>query len=65
MTRSIDSILGITMPVKKVCAFNARTQIDLLMEKAEDPVTTDVFFKTAMHSLQVHLVLQEIVDDTD
>lgn len=64
MTRSIHSILGIT-PVKKVCAFNAHTQIDLLMEKAEDPVTTDVFFKTAMHGLQVHFVLQEIVDDTD
>lgn len=65
MTRSIDSILGITMPVKKACVFNARTQIDLLMEKAVDPVTTDVCFKTAMHGLQVHLVLQGIVDDND
>lgn len=53
------------MPVKKVRAFNARTQIDLLMEKAEDPVTTDVFFQTAMHGLQVHFVLQETVGDND
>lgn len=35
------------------------------MEKAADTVTMDAFFKTAMHGLQVHLVLQDIVDDTD